>query len=266
MIDKNQAMAMGGFLIFGAIALVLMQLSGMNDAFLNNILAETLNFGMANNGAMPLNTTYLLLGIILLPASFAFAAVYAMAQEKADKIISISGIAMILVALLAIGISVTGAATGIGLFAAAFLMQYLPADGAKAYKELRPGRIAREAASTVMLLISVLVAAAVYATVLADSSYAEKGVDKIVESVVKTTVDADSLAALDSMPGGLETVSDKLKSSEIIVILKENYALMTAVSAFAFIQVLAILIAPLTGIYASVLWKMNGDAGAKPSM
>lgn len=265
MIDKNQAMAIGGFLMLGAVALVMLQLSGMDDAFLANILVKTLNSGMANNGAMPLNTIYLILGILLLPASFAFAAVYALVQEKTDRIIAASGIAMIPLSLLTIGVSLAGAAMGIGLSAAAFLMQYFSADDAKAYKELRPGRIARSAASSVMLLISVLVALAAYSTISSDASYAENGVNEIVDTIVKTTVDADTRATLESTPDGMKAISDKMKSSGLIVLLKDNYALMSAVSAFAFIQMLAIIIAPLTGAYASLLWKMSetGSSGTK---
>ncbi len=255
MINKDQMIAAVGFLAFGAVALFLLQYSGMDAEFLNGILSETISSTLEQG--MPLKLGYLLAGLFVLPVSFAFVAVYALYRNELDPVLLGAGFVLMLFSLLFIGVSLAGAAIGISLLASTFLLQYLAIDDAKEYKELQPSRIARGAASSVMLLTSVLVAAAVFMELSNDTSYSNKGIDGIVDMTIKMTVDQETLRAVEATPGGMQMMVDKVKSIKLIVLLKTYYAQMSAVTAFAFVQVLGILIAPLTGLYASALWKMG---------
>ncbi len=255
MINKNLVMAAGGFLIFGAIALYLIQLSGLNADFLDNSLSTIISYSITGN--MPLNFQYLIAGLLLLPLSYAFVAAYALVREKIDWLLVAAGAIMIPLSLLFMGASTTGAAFGIGMFLSGFLMQYLPIDDAKAYKELRPGRIARQALSSAIFLASVLIAAAVFAAVSGDASYSNNGINDMVDSIIRLTVDENTRLRVEAVPGGMQQLTDQVKSSEMIMLLKAYYAHMSAITAFTILEMIGILIAPIAGIYAWVLWKLS---------
>lgn len=259
MINKNRLAAIIGFLIFGALSLFLMKLSGLTAAFLDDSFSQAIS-GAMENSAM-LDYGYLIAGILMLPVAFAFVGVYSLMQEKADWILAASGIAMILLSLIFIGASITGAAFGLGLAASNFLIQYLSIDDAKAYKELRPSRIIRGAASSAILLISILVAISVFFAVSDNASYADNGINSMVDTIIKITVSESGKLSLEEIPGATEMLSEQIKSSELMAILRAYYPQMSAITAFTAIQVLGILIAPLAGIYAWILWRMNGLGG-----
>ncbi len=177
MIDKNQIVAIAGLVLFGAVALYLFQLSGLNDEFLNNILSKTINSTMTNTPLININ--YLAAGIFALAISFASVGTYALTKLEMDRILIFAGVIMLPLALLFIGMSATGAVFGASLFLSLILMQYLPIDDAKAYKELRPGKIIQGAVGSAVLLTSVLVGLSVYFVVSGNASYAEKGMNDV---------------------------------------------------------------------------------------
>lgn len=255
MIDKNQVVAIAGLLIFGAAAIYLFNLSGMNSEFLNDVLSKT--FDSALTKANFVDTNYLLAGIFALSLSFVFVGIYALITNEMDWILTLAGALMIPFSLLFIGMSLTGAIFGVGLFLSMILMQYLPIDDAKAYKELRPARIIRGAVGSSILLTSLLVALSVFFVVSGSASYAENGMNKIVDIMLKITVDKNTLVSVEQVPGGTDMIKNELRSSEIILIIKAYYPHLSAVTAFSVIQIIGVLVAPIAGLFAWILWKMN---------
>lgn len=260
MIDKNQAVAIIGLLFFGAAAIYLFQLSGINAGFLDDALSKT--FDSALTKTMLVDTNYLLAGILALSLSFVFVGMYALITNKIDRILIFAGALMIPFSLLFIGMSLTGAIFGAGLFLSMILMQYLPIDDAKAYKELRPARIIRKAAGSSILLTSLLVALSVFFVVSGSTSYAENGINRIVDTIIKITVDKNTLASVEQVPGGVDMLKNQMQSSEMIAMMKAYYPHLSAITAFSIVQVIGILAAPIAGIFAWILWKMN-ESGNK---
>ncbi|MBU4246655.1 MAG: hypothetical protein ABIF85_05220 [Nanoarchaeota archaeon] len=261
MIERNQVIALIGMISFGAAAIYLFQLSGLNDVFLESILSKTIDSTMTQ--APLLNTIPLVAGIFALALSFAFVGIYALITQKIDWIIVIASMIMIPLSLMFIGSSLTGAVFGAGLFLSAIIMQYCPIDDAKAYKELKPARIIRGAVGTSILLTSVLIGLSVYITVSGDASYSEEGVNNVVDTMLKMTIDEETRASVEEVPGGMDMLKNQMQSSEVVFMIKTYYAQFSAITAFTIIQVIGIILAPIAGIFAWLMWKMNDEGRAE---
>jgi len=255
MIDKNQVVAIAGLLIFGAAAVYLFQLSGITAGFLDNVLSKTFDSALTQTNLISIN--YLLAGIFALSLSFVFVGIYALITNKMDLILVLASSLMIPFSLLFLGMSLTGGLFGLGLFLSMILMQYLPIDDAKAYKELRPARIIRGAVGSGILVTSLLVALSVFFVVSGSVSYAENGMNAIVDTMIKMTVDQKTLATVEQVPGGTDMLKSQLESSGVILIIKSYYPQLSAVTAFSLIQIIGVFVAPIAGIFAWIMWKIN---------
>lgn len=260
MIERNQVIAIVGMIVFGAAAIYMFSLSGLNDAFFESILSKTISSSLTQTPL--LKTSYLVAGIFALAFSFAFIGIYALISQKIDWIVIIAGALMIPLSLLFIGTSLTGALFGTGMFLSVIIMQYCPIDDAKAYKDLRPARIIRGAVGTSIVLISILVSISVYLTVSGDPSYSEKGVNDVVDTMLKMTINEATLASVEEVPGGMEMLKSEMKSSEVVLMIKTYYPQFSAITAFTIIQVMGVILAPVAGILAWILWKMDDEGKA----
>lgn len=262
MIEKNSIISAAGFLVLAGLALMLFARAGVGAGFMDSVVQNTIDLSLAQKAQV--DTAALIGGMILLPLSFAFIAAFALSDKKIDwAVLGASG-ALSLVLIIFNGASPTNIAIALGILLSPLVVQYIAVDDANAYKELRPGRIASDAAGKAFLLLSLILAVSVFSVTSGDTSYAEKSVESIVNATLVLAIDGSS-TEIKTIPGGeelfkekMQQVREQVKTMPIFGLIRAYYPYISAITVFAAVQFGALLMVPLAGIFAWVLWKFMG--------